>query len=204
MAWKYTGKFLTSQCFFPILCSIFLSPLPVKFRTYLPQKPCNAEIVLLALYPQDSISSSVGSTLMCESEDQWFEAWLRPWQFFPSILLYNSTIASWIIAVIMTYIYLHVGWHFSLLLVAFFPWFSQPVFEHSSIKCCRNSLFYNNQLFFFPSFSFCIVSAIKWCFNSTKLAKISLSPTTFTWFLSQFKPVSVCQLPRPQLSEAPA
>ena len=86
---------------------------------------------------------------MCETEGQGFEAWRKPWQFFPSILLYNSTIASWIIAVIMMYIYLHVGWHFSLLLVAFSPSFSQPVFEHSSIKCCRNSLFYNNQLFFF-------------------------------------------------------
>ena len=51
------------------------------------------------------------------------------------------------------YIYLHVGWHFSLLLVAFSPSFSQPVFEHSSIKCCRNSLFYNNQFFYFLSFS---------------------------------------------------
>ena len=49
----------------------------------------------------------------------------------------------------MTYMYLHVGRHFFLLLVTFSPSFSQPVFEPSCIKCCRNSLFYNNQLFFF-------------------------------------------------------
>ena len=53
----------------------------------------------------------------------------------------------------MTNMYLHVGRHFFLILVTFSPSFSQPVFEPSCIKCCRNSLFYNNQLFFFPSFS---------------------------------------------------
>ena len=37
--------------------------------------------------------------------------------------------------------------------------------------------------------------------NSTKLARISLSPTTFTWFLNQFKSVSDWQLLRQQLSE---
>ena len=37
------------------------------------------------------------------------------------------------------------------------------------------------------SFSFRIVSAIELCLNSTKLGKISLSPTTFTWFLRQSK-----------------
>ena len=39
---------------------------------------------------------------------------------------------------------------------------------------------------FFSSFSFRIVSAIEWCLNSTKLARITLSHTTFTWFLSTF------------------
>ena len=57
---------------------------------------------------------------------------------------------------------------------------------------------------FFSSFYFRIVSAIKLCLNSTKLARISLSPTTFTWFLSQSKSVSVWQLTKKQLSKAPA
>ena len=58
--------------------------------------------------------------------------------------------------------------------------------------------------FFSLFFLFHIVSAIEWCLNSTKLARISLSPTTFTSLLSQFKSVSGWQLHRQQLSEAPA
>ena len=58
------------------LCYVFLSLLPIKFRIYIPQKPCNAQIVILVSYSQDS--SVVGSTLMCESEGQWFEAWQKP------------------------------------------------------------------------------------------------------------------------------
>ena len=81
--------------------------------------------------------------------DAWFESWQR--QFFSISFMH---IASWINAVIRTYICLHVGRHFSLLSLAFFPSFSQPVFEHSSTKNVVGITYFSTTSYFsFLSFS---------------------------------------------------
>ena len=57
----------------PLLC-FFLSLLPIKFRIYIPQKPCNAQIVILVSYSQESSVAQLVAHSWNKGLDAWFES----------------------------------------------------------------------------------------------------------------------------------
>ena len=117
----------------PLCCVFFLSLLSIKFRTYIPQKPCNAQIVFLVPYPQETSVAQLVAHSWIKGIDAWFESrqnhtvfshHISPCKatFFPYFGSYFFLTLSCIFPVHFTTMWQPIVQHDSLLSHAFFPY----------------------------------------------------------------------------------
>ena len=115
------------------LCYIFLAILPIKFRPYIPQKPCNAQIIILVSYFQDSSVAQLVAHSGVKGIDARFESCqnltvfshhIYPCRatFFPYFGSYFFLTLSCIFPVHFTTMWQPIVQHDSLLSHAFFPY----------------------------------------------------------------------------------
>ena len=98
-----------SMLFSDPLCCVFLSLLSIKFRTYIPQKPCNAQIVILVSYFQDSSVAQLVAHSGVKGIDARFES------------CQNLTVFSHHIYPCRATFFPHFGSYFFLTLSCIFP-----------------------------------------------------------------------------------